>query len=320
MGETRIEWADAVWNPVTGCTKVSEGCRNCYAERMANRLAGRCGYPADEPFRVTLHENRLDLPGSWRKPGRVFVNSMGDLFHENVPDHWIDKVFSVMSAFPRRTFMILTKRPQRAIRWFKHIERDDHRDGSVFHLGQGGLIVAHREWPLPNVWIGVSVEDQATADERIPLLVGIPAAVRFVSSEPLLGPVDLSDELMFIDGLGYGIDWVIAGGETGPGARPMHPDWARSLRDKCQAAGVPFFFKGWGEWSPWYAMEDSGCLCGRNHPDGNWCERTYVWGTGPSMGEFHRSVSASVRVGKNSAGRLLDGREWSEFPRVEVGR
>jgi protein gp37 len=240
MGTTRIEWADRVWNPVTGCTPVSAGCDNCYARRMAQRLRGRFGYPWDEPFMPTSHPERLEEPLRWRKPARVFTCSMGDLFHSDVTNGMIRAVWQAMTNAQQHTFMVLTKRPERMLHW---------------------LVTPGGSDPIPNVWIGVSVEDQATADKRIPFLLQTPAAVRFVSVEPMLGPVDLrylqpGDPPTEIDALAGthgllrphrgscpGLDWVICGGETGPGARQMHPEWARSLRDQCQAAGVPLFVK-----------------------------------------------------------------------------
>jgi len=230
---TKIEWTDETWNPVTGCTKISPGCEHCYARRMAQRLAGRCGYPRDDPFRVILHEETLDKPLHWRKPRRVFVCSMGDLFHENVPDEYRMQVFNRCVAAPRHTFQILTKRPANALRYYQ---------------GRPAL---------PNVWLGVSPEDQERADQRIPVLMECPAAVRFVSVEPMLGPVDLTPwlyrtrEIELADDGAHirrnrilpALDWVICGCETGPGARAMDPNWARSLRDQCVAAGVPFFLK-----------------------------------------------------------------------------
>lgn len=229
MGGTKIEWADRVWNPVTGCTPVSAGCDHCYARRMATRLRGRAGYPADNPFRVTCHPDRLEEPRHWRKPSRVFVCSMGDLFHTAVSVEVLRRVWDIMAQCPRHTFMVLTKRPDR----MRNL------------LSASGHL--RREHPLANVWLGVSVEDQRTADERIPILKQIAVPVRFVSVEPMLGPVNLGR----LDRQPpYILDWIICGGETGPGARPMHPDWARSLRDQCVEAGVPFFFKSWGKWGP----------------------------------------------------------------------
>lgn len=267
------------WNPVSGCTPISEGCQNCYAKRMANRLRGRCGYPADEPFKVTLHKDRLEEPLRWKKPRRVFVCSMGDLFHENVPFEYIAKVWQTMNNAEQHTFLVLTKRPKRMaeflslLAWYNH---DREVEPAEAVLGTGG------KYTLPNVCLGVTVENQAYADERIPILLQIPAAVRFISVEPMLGSVDVSYYLSYCGScnapinkkdpswrwngicwehkcpsnhpqLGYfaaytGVDWVICGGETGPGARPMHPDWVQSLRDQCRDARVPFFFKQWGEY------------------------------------------------------------------------
>lgn len=284
---TKIEWADAVWNPTSGCSKVSAGCANCYAERMAKRLAGRCGYPEDNPFRVTLHPDKLDLPLRWRKPRRVFVNSMSDLFHPEVPFDFIRAVWARMATARHHTFLILTKRPGRMKEFFQWMATQDFKV----------------EPYLLHVWLGVSAENQAAADERIPLLLQTPAAVRFVSAEPLLGPICIPHYLggKFLTeyekatGRVTGLDWIIAGGETGPGARPMHPDWLRSLRDQCQASGVPYFFKAWGEWWP----GEKGRL---------YRAETVDWSDGQPM----------CRVGKKAAGRLLDGREWEEYPEVKT--
>lgn len=259
---TKIEWTQATWNTVTGCTPVSPGCKNCYARRAAKRLAGRCGYPADEPFRLTLHPEKLDEPLHWQKPRMIFVCSMSDLFHESVPDEFIDKVFAVMALAQQHTFQVLTKRPRRMVEYLT-----GHAAGGRHIWTAAQQIVMPRSqrkpdigWPLPNVWAGVTTEDQQRADERIPLLLQTPAAVRFVSCEPLLGPIDLTQAMYgkrpesmncfgFTDGFGYEacIQWVIAGAETGPGARPADPDWVRSLRDQCREAGVPFFFKRWSD-------------------------------------------------------------------------
>jgi len=259
MSKTKIEWATDVWNPVTGCTPVSEACKNCYAKRMATRLAGRCGYPADEPFRVTVHPERLEEPLRWRTPRRVFVCSMGDLFHEDVKPLTVASIFNTMADSRQHIFMVLTKRPDRAEKFI--------RDVIPFWAGESmpgdcalSQAMEFDDWPLPNVGLGVSVEDQKTADERIPLLLKTPAAWRFVSYEPALGPVDflhIQTDVTEINALtgAHGVyrplrgqsplrlDWIIAGGETGPGARPAHPDWFRSVRDQCVHAGVPFFFK-----------------------------------------------------------------------------
>jgi len=262
--KTKIEWCDASWNPVTGCSKVSEGCQNCYAERMAWRFySGSDKYTSrSSHFKVQCHIERLDIPIGWRKPRKIFVCSMGDLFHEAVPAAFIAEVFGVMACAtvdcgkrheheeecwqgPPHTFLVPTKRPERMLRFF----REELSREMEHWQGDAPLSVAlDVGWPLQNVWLGVSVENQAKAAERIPLLLQAPAAVRFVSVEPMLGPVDLSPWLCdheWEHGTPGGLNWVICGGETGPGARPMDPAWARSLRDQCQlaGAGVPFFFK-----------------------------------------------------------------------------
>ncbi len=316
MTLTRIKWADAVWNPVTGCSPVSEGCANCYAQSMAQRLKGRYGYPADDPFRPgTVHEDRMEEPLRWRKPRRVFVCSMGDPFHEAVSEEVLEDVIHTIAECLQHTFMILTKRP--------HIMRERFRRV----LGRA---------LSPNLWLGVSVENQAAADERIPELLKTPAAVRFVSCEPLLGPVDLWPFFSVTDRHGEpsgprcdpdgtpAIKWVICGGETGPhpsrqrpllrhGTRPMHPDWVRGLRDQCQEAGVPFFFKSWGEWMPadhfidlpstreWLEGDGAGC-CITEAPG-----FTHIWRIN-DLDFFN--------VGRKIAGRRLDGREWNEWPEI----
>ena len=235
MGKTAIQWTDYTWNPVTGCTKVSEACQHCYAERMARRLAGRAGYPSDEPFRVILRPERLqELAG--KKPGRVFVVSMGDLFHPDVPRSYIGLVWLAMMNAHQHTYQILTKRPERLLEWTRQLA--DMKGWPIEDI-----------WPR-NVWLGVTAENQARLEERWGYLAQVPAAVRFISAEPLLGPLDLGGKLRDHDwerGTPGGISWVIVGGETGPGARPMHPDWVRDIRDQCREAGVPFFFKRMGD-------------------------------------------------------------------------
>jgi protein gp37 len=212
-----IEWTDATWNPVTGCTKISPGCRHCYAETFAERFRGVAGHPYEQGFDLKLWPARLAMPAQWKKPRMIFVNSMSDLFHENVPDAYIGEVFRAMSSAKWHTFQVLTKRPARMAEW--HAE--------------------HREvWNLPNVWLGTSVEDRRYGLPRIPFVRSLRATVRFLSIEPLLedlGELDLR-----------GIDWVIVGGESGHGARPIRPEWVLSIRDGCEKAGVPFFFKQWG--------------------------------------------------------------------------
>lgn len=258
MGDkTGIQWADATWNPVTGCTKISQGCKHCYAERDWPRLVHLPAYKGRTFADVACHPERLDQPLRWAKPRRIFVNSMSDLFHEDVPDIFIDLVFAAMAMASQHSFQVLTKRPRRMLEYMSA----GGRGAAVLEIAR---ISEHsylycavnqppRSWPLPNVWLGVSVEDQPTADERIPLLLQTPAAVRWISAEPLLAPVDLRFERLAEwnkllcehngDADGTHIHWVVVGGESGPKARPMHPDWARSLRDQCAIAGVPFFVK-----------------------------------------------------------------------------
>lgn len=242
MGDkSSIQWTDATWNPVTGCSKVSQGCKNCYAERIWPRVYGKF-----RPFSdVKLHGDRLDLPHTWRKPRRVFVNSMSDLFHESLSDNDITKVWSVMVVADRHTYQVLTKRPERM---------RDYVAGWINHMR------AESKRPIENVWLGVSVEDQKTAEERIPILLQTPAALRWISYEPALGPLDLrraSPLTKFLTGAFGGIDWVICGGESGPKARPFDPDWARYIRDQCKEASVPFFMKQFGSYpvlDPRYIM------------------------------------------------------------------
>ena len=208
-----IEWTDATWNPVTGCTKVSQGCKNCYAERMAHRLQAMGVPQYRDGFKLTLQPAALDVPRRWKRPRVIFVNSMSDLFHQDVPLEYIHRVFSVMNECPRHTFQILTKRPERA-----------------------AVFATDLHWS-ENIWMGTSVENALVA-HRVASLRQVPARARFLSVEPLIGPIrNLSLE---------GIHWVIVGGESGPGARPMEPYWVRDIRDRCLAWGVPFFFKQWG--------------------------------------------------------------------------
>ncbi len=243
---TRIEWADKTWNPVSGCTKISEGCQNCYAERMAKRLAGRCGYHENTPFQTTYHQNRIDNPQKWIKSQRVFVCSMGDLFHQDVDKKWIDSVFRRMMVWNRHTYLILTKRPDRML---------DYLSGDIHcYEPHHGLFKDHGPWRgdlYPHIWFGVTAENQACADHRIPILLKINAPVRFVSVEPMLEPIDITKYLHCESCLDPAvcwcgdpkINWVICGGETGPGARPMNVRWARNLKNQCVENAVPFFFK-----------------------------------------------------------------------------
>lgn len=286
---TAIEWTDASWNPIAGCTRVSSGCDICYAAQLAaTRLkhtkthgglavvtpSGRAAFNGQ----IRLLPDRLTQPLHWRKPRRIFVNSMSDLFHEGVPDDYVDRVFAAMALAPQHTYQVLTKRPQRMRDYMLALVNGQRpvceRASDIYGGITGGLMVgsAHRALPgspnrkdappydpWPFVWLGVSVEDQAAADERIPLLLQTPAAVRFISAEPLLGPISLPPLAR--------LDWVIVGGESGRHARPIDLAWARALRDQCIPAGVPFLFKQWGGRTP------------------------------------------------KAGGRELDGRTWNQFPR-----
>lgn len=391
---TKIEWSEATWNPITGCSFASPGCTNCYAMELAGtRLA-------DHPSRKGLtqpskagpvwtgelrfNEQWLDQPLRWKRPRMIFVCAHGDLFHESVPDEWIDKVFAVMALARQHTFQVLTKRSGRMRDFFREttgwrariaellneLKPSPLWNGNVY---QGWQNLHGRPDGLPNVWLGVSVEDQQRADERIPDLLATPAAIRWISAEPLLGPVDLTRiieagraECYYKQGAGFTtlngktwtdsrgnlnsltghfwgedlldgawepwtgkdepspgfgqpgyyrpINWVVAGGESGAKARPMHPDWARALRDQCAAAGVPFFFKQWGEFAP---GEIAGAFLDPEKPalgftlfDNRWSE---CW----SEVDGHCDDEPDVyRVGKKRAGRLLDGAEHNAMPRA----
>ena len=365
MAESKIEWTGrSDWNPVRGCTRVSRGCGGpgphggCYAEVIAGRFsdpgqpfhgfAKRTTAGARWTGKVEVVWDRLLLPLSWRKPAVIFGSSTSDLFHEALPPDEIAQIYAVgIAAHHLRghTIQWLTKRPERA--------RSLLNDPAWWELVNSiaGALVIERTDPLnrrsddaratladygptnppPGIWLGTSVEDQPAADERIPHLLATPAAVRFLSCEPLLEPVDLNkierDGLAFWsmrEGPGYlasiggndlvghwpkvgeeaRIDWVIVGGESGPGARPMHPDWARSLRDQCAAAGVPFFFKQWGEWFPYGEIDAAG-----RQNSVTKGERPGLWHVWP--GELR---GFAVRLGKAKAGRLLDGAQHDGFP------
>lgn len=344
-----IEWTNATWNPVTGCSVVSPGCTNCYAMRLAGtRLKNhpsRAGLTIDTKAgpvwngQVRFNAQWIDQPLRWKKPQMIFVCAHGDLFHEDVPDEWIDQVFAVMALAPHHTFQVLTKRSARMRNYMSRPhgfrDRRGSEDTSIERWCWEHLR-AHRNlqeelikwpWPLPNVWLGVSAEDQNRADERIPDLLATPAAIRFLSAEPLLGPIDLTVTInggpLKWNALGRSkggetgcLDWVIAGGESGQGARPMHPDWARSLRDQCGQAGVPFFFKQWGSWLPVYdpqvndprGLQRDYCL--RNTPQGRWMN---LEGRESEAGE---RIIRILPVGKKDAGRLLDGIEHNGMPAI----
>lgn len=327
MGDkTGIEWTDATWNPVTGCDKVSPGCDNCYAETFAERWRGTPGHYFETGFDVQLRADKLALPLRWTRPRRIFVNSMSDLFHDKVPDDYIAEVFAVMACNylwdrPTHTFQLLTKRHGRMR---SLLLSEDFRASVARKVGMRSEdgdsahdAVYYHFWPLPNVWLGVSAEDQKRADLRIPALLDTPAAVRFVSAEPLLGPIELIEHFGSAPAVGgtAALDWVIVGGESGPGARPMHPAWARSLRDECVTGGVPFLFKQWGEWR-WtreaddYEYEQAH---GDLYPNAKW-ETVSPQGVIAADNIPQPGYATMQRVGKKRAGRELDGRTWDQYP------
>lgn len=387
---TAIEWTHIpgyrgeTWNPVVGCSIASKGCTNCYAMRFANnRLDGNPKTPHyagttekvnGNPVwtgKVSLaSEKTLFKPLSWSKPRSIFVNSMGDLFHEDVPDEWIDQVLAAMlcAQSANHIFIILTKRAQRMHDYFNELKTSG-RWLMFEHPKWGGYIfdaaIAQYKAMTSRIWLGVSTEDQATANERIPYLLNTPAAVRFVSCEPLLGEINLepwlawpvpsvetnleswgceccdvpcdcpNDKAVYICDEGprdeYGcpewmhcerqvLDWVIAGGESGPNSRPMHPDWARSLRDQCQAANVPFFFKQWGEWVSVYDR-DIDDPDWRNTPKAKNNKERYINLEG-GHGFHGERVCFIKKTGKKKSGHLLDGVEhfnWPECVKVLEG-
>ena len=318
MSSQGISWTNTTWNPIVGCSKVSAGCDHCWAERMA-RLHYHKYFPNGWTGEVELFTERLGWPNHKRKPIRIAVGLMGDLFHDAVPFDFLDLLWATMGCceapdLRHLTFQILTKRPKRMLEYARH-------------RAESGMV-----FDLPNLWVGVSCENQAAADERIPLLLQTPAAVRFVSCEPLLGSINLTDLPVPGNDRGFSfnaltdiddehfynvhakLDWVICGGESGPGARPMHPEWIRSLRDQCQAVCVPFHFKQWGEWSEvvWIDRNIKPVL-NISVPTQN--------AIGKNTKEMIWSGFAPCnmrRVGKKAAGRLLDGREWLEFPEAKA--
>jgi protein gp37 len=318
--KTKIEWTDATWNPIRGCSRVSEGCRHCYAERVAARFSGP-GQPYEglailkrEPGEETAGDPRwtgevrfipelLNQPLRWKRPRRIFVNSMSDLFHEKTDVGWIDQICAAMLVCPHHTFQVLTKRPERMRNYLLNVGARQIEP----HMQRLRPGIARLDWPWRNIWWGVSVEDQKTADDRIPLLLETPAAVRWVSYEPALGPVDwyrggfsLIEPVTIPTNKKWpGLDWLVAGGESGPGARPAHPDWFLRALNECKAAGVPFFFKQWGEWIPVNQWEQARDYDGARKYRG-----------------MRLDGKLLLRVGKKRAGHLLDGRAWQEFPAV----
>jgi len=387
MGEkSSIQWTNATWNPIVGCKIHSPGCKLCYAMHEAARQI-RCaaGLKRETHYADTVKiangrpvwtgkinaapDRVWELPLRWRKPRMIFVNSMSDLFAEGVPEDWIDRAFATMALSPQHTFQVLTKRSARmraylsdvaTVRRIYDLACDIANDEAlkvvlIAHPGMAahappGPRVLLGNWPLPNVWPGVSTERQQEADERIPDLLATPAAVRFISAEPLIAPIDLtrlnlhSGAHTFFDatrgrfdirgtatqlpnpmpGPMPLLDWVIAGGESSrlnvEDPRPMHPDWARSLRDQCAAAGVPFFFKQWGDWLPGHHYTEElkrldSCLEQSRFACADW-DGDRSFDTDGLAGWDDLGPDAMWRVGTAKAGRILDGRTHDAFPAV----
>lgn len=307
---TGISWTDASWNPLTGCEKTSPGCKFCYSERDWARLSAnpKTIYFGRKFTDVKCHPERLDQPLRWARARKIFVNSMSDLFHDDVPVDFIDKVFAIMALAPRHTFQILTKRPARMLDYMLRITKEpQHLDDAARALGHD---LTFDGKPLPNAWLGVSIENQEVANERIPLLLRTPAAVRWVSAEPLIGPVDLVH--IALAGTTFnalakktgqntipGIDWVVVGGESGPTkrSRPMLPTWAWSLKDQCDAANVPIFYKQEGSWLHIPSVEDS-----RNLP--------------AHKLKYFPHIDATFYHRKGGGAETLDGHTYQHFPIV----
>ena len=353
---TGIAWTGATWTPirarhrVTGkvgwyCQRISEGCRHCYAATMNGWRGNGVDYtvPALTDVELFLDERILAAPLRWRTPRRIFVCSMTDLFGAWMPDEWIDRIFAVMVCSSQHTFQILTKRPERMVTYFRDVVNRHEAKAAWVRQEVARAWLPHEpapapeddrflwppDWPMRNVWLGVPVEEQATADARIPLLPQTPAAVRWVSYEPALASVDFSRWVFdrkaevnrLINGpamlnrdqaeasVSYPLDWLVVGGESGRDARPPHPDWFRSARNQCGAVGVPFFFKQWGEWRE----HPEPPLHGYNNGAG-----LYVLPNGRLgfQGDYWSGAAAGMdKVGKKTAGDLLDGQEWKEWPR-----
>lgn len=302
---SKIEWTDATWNPITGCSVLSPGCKHCYAMLLAGtRLSGhpsRAGLTVDTKAgpvwtgEVRYNREWVDQPLRWRRPRAIFVCAHADLFHDAVPVGWIDEIFAVMAAAPQHRFQVLTKRADRMQEYV----------AQAWRCGEHWLAHCERSfapmWPLPNVWLVVSVEDADRLD-RVRALRESPAAVRWISAEPLLGSlagIDLT-----------GIDWVVSGGESGPNARPSHPDWHRELRDACAAAGVAYHFKQWGEYLPSSQLDKDGFEWAPG-ADG----RVHWWQPEPAFGQPLPDDACSIRVGKKRAGRRLDDRFHDGMPK-----
>ncbi|GAA4225957.1 phage Gp37/Gp68 family protein [Actinomadura meridiana] len=357
---TKIEWSDASWNPVTGCTKVSPGCDHCYAETFAERWRGTPGHHFENGFDLTLRPERLDQPIRWTKPRKIFVNSMSDLFHKDVPTEFIAHMFAVMALTPQHTYQVLTKRHARMRALMRKtefraqvariaVEMTEAEPGPPY-LPEHLVVTCGRSWwPLPNVWLGVSVENQTWANIRVPALLDAPAAVRWISAEPLLGPLDLSrwlvpemsvcqtdghpETMRALAELGRavarnhggwsGLGWVVTGGESGPGARPAHPDWFRSIRDQCQNAGVAYLHKQNGAWVPVGPLYGDSDEVDDAHMEAvclevNDRKRVVQLERSGHVADDYQPTDPRTwlmaRVGKKAAGRELDGRTWDQYP------
>jgi protein gp37 len=308
---TAIEWTDATWNPIVGCKVLSAGCAHCYAMTLAGgRLknhptrAGLTTMTSAGPVwngQVRFNQAEISAPLRWRRPRKIFVCAHGDLFFEGVPDEWVHIVMATIIRCPQHTFQILTKRADRMRAYFERLYAGGFPLTDPTALAGGEellrplITTLSGGQPLPNVWLGVSAEDQEALDERVRELQATPAAIRFLSLEPLIAPTCVSEAL-------DRIDWVILGGESGPKARPMHPNWARHIRAECSDAGVAFFFKQWGEWSP----AEHSAIQVFLRPDG-------------SRGGFHEvGCQIMSRVGKRDAGHVLDGQVHHAFPKVSA--
>ncbi len=358
MNKTKIEWTDYTSNPIRAerisdgkrghyCTKVGDGCLHCYSEVLNNRFGTRLNYTAEnaDKVRFILDEKELLKILRTKKTGiQIFICDMTDIFHPGVPFEFVDRILAVAALRPDLTFQILTKRPGRMLEFYAQC---DPKCMPLFlkNVASISLKIDHKryteaecKWPLPNVWLGTSASNQPELDKNAEALLQCPATVRFVSIEPMLGPVIMDRRNLIADETYWdylrgekgptcqhrviqpektsSLDWVIVGGETGPGARPMHPDWARSVRDQCVAAGVPFFFKQWGEWMPGW-INDRGMVDWQNGTDSDRHALPEIDGAGLSFVGWEDG-SVSQRVGKKKAGRLLDEMEWSEMP-IQTG-
>lgn len=305
---SKIEWTNKTWNPTTGCNKVSQGCKNCYALTMHKRLQGmgQQKYQQDFLKGVVMHDSELRYPLTVRKPTMFFVNSMSDLFHEDVTFDFIDNVFAVMDCKPQHTFQILTKRPDRMYEYFK--ENRGWRVGQL-KVSYDSKDYDLNSWPLKNVIIGTSCEDAETFNKRSVYIAYLAQLGwrTMLSLEPLLGPINL-----FMDGIyENAFGWVITGGESGHGARPMHPDWIRSLRDQCAKSNTPFFFKQWGAYSYIEKLPFKVDLISKVS---HYWDHEFVKINKKDPAELLNKFPLACSVGKSKSGHLLDGKEHHEFP------